>query len=127
MQWKRQIYQNKTDGSIYSLFDYISNSCVDLLQINLWAFAVDNGSKEFEMILGFFNHNHLTKLDSGHTYCQYLDLQGNKTFLELYHEESKKENIPGKYITIKYEDRNVFFFFIFFYKYRVDQLSYEYL
>lgn len=93
------------------MFDYISNSCVDLLQINLWAFAVDNESKEFEMILDLFNHNHLTKLDVGHTYCQYLDLQGNKTFLELYREESKKENIPGKYITLKYENSNVFFFF----------------
>lgn len=64
----------------------------------------------------------MIKLDVGHTYCQYLDLQENKTFLELYHEEPKKENIPGKYITIKYENRNVFF-----YKDQVDQLSYEYL
>ncbi|KAL9541811.1 hypothetical protein MBANPS3_008910, partial [Mucor bainieri] len=106
-----QLYTDEF-GVAYSLFDFISNNCLQIRLITLFNFTLSNAPDDYQPVLNLSVHKHITRVNTIYKFYMHIHPRGwpvtcysNK---HSHYKKVQKEEITSKYLILQSEHRKMF-------------------
>ncbi|OAD07109.1 hypothetical protein MUCCIDRAFT_107712 [Mucor lusitanicus CBS 277.49] len=99
-------------GVAYSLFDFISNNCLQIQLISLYGFTtMSNAPSDYQPILDLSVHKHIARVNSSFEFYMHINEDGWPTCYSnkgTYYKKVQPADITSKHLIIKSKDRKMF-------------------
>lgn len=99
-------------GVAYSLYDFISNNCLQIRMTTLYGFAMSNAPKDYQPILDLSVHKHIARIRTIHQFYMHIHPRGWPVTCYnskgSFYKRVKMEEITSPHLIIKSEHRKMF-------------------